>query len=308
MCLSCVLRSTGRGSNWRITVPAWWFPGEHHGWESIVDDVAWMNQISDLPDVRSFIEISNPRDNSQWYAIDGFYHWEQPTPAEEERSDLTRKEFFYILTSYLIHKDDYDEFYNWALEQDFMGRWMPEGPELYEIFLGEFYWSRAYLYHTDPYEREIGRREGDLDSRIPKQILPLVATYIQGDRGFDCSIDNVIGITVPTQLLAERMGLSWNGHEGKYFDKAGKLAVFDPSVDENGPSTLLIQKEAFSSFLQESNYCVVWTLLAEKQLIGGGYRHDEWKGRLEISGVYRLVDGKVQGQLTPRFRSPQNRV
>ena len=34
----------------------------------------------------------------------------------------------------------------WAEDVDFWGRWMPEPPEVYRMFLGEYGWSPAFRY------------------------------------------------------------------------------------------------------------------------------------------------------------------
>ncbi len=301
---SCGLRKTG--SSRRRTTSAWWFPTEYRDWDTISEDVEWMNTVSDLPDIQSLIEVTRPDNDSNWLALGGYYHWEQSTPPEEYRSNVTRREIWYKLRGYLVHQADCDEVFEWATQYNFEGRWIPEGQDFYQVYLGEFFWSPAYTYYTESYEGSIGWQGGDPDSQLPKPILPLVGTYMKEESGFDCSIDEGISITVPTQLVAEGMGLDWRGIEGKYFDKTGRLIAFDPSVDEYGPRTVLILKNAFLTFLRENEYCIVWTVLGEKQLVGRHIRQDDWKGRLKISGAYCWRNHQLEGKITPRFRAPQD--
>ena len=56
-------------------------------------------------------------------------------------------------------------------------------------------------------------------------------------------------------------------------------------------------------FLDENGFDVLWTVLGEKNFIGGGFSTQEWKGRLEISGAYRIRQNKLAGKVTTRFIS-----
>jgi hypothetical protein len=97
------------------------------------------------------------------------------------------------------------------------------------------------------------------------------------------------------------MGLHWNGVEGKYFDKAGSLIAFDPSVFEAGPSVLLIRRDKFHEFLQANNLGILWTVIGEKQLIGGSWNPEDWKGRLNITGAYWLDGITLKGKTLGSF-------
>jgi hypothetical protein len=305
---SCILRATQRGNVWHPTLSAWWLSVSYDSWHTPIDDVQWMKETSDLPDLKTLVEITRPRDGSQWLALNGFYRWEEPTPPEEESFDVTHREIWYILHSYLIHLSDIDEIFDWANQQDFMGRWMPETRELYKVFLGEFYWSPAYEYFNDPYERTVGWQGGDQGNRIPKPIMPLTEDYLKEDSGFDCSVDESYSIALPCQLMVEKMGLHWRGIEGHFFDPAGNLVASDPSVKEAGPSLLLVDRKSFLKFLQDNNLAVMWTMRGEKQLIGGGIDYQNYKGRLRLSGAYRMLNDKVSGQITPRFDPPTGSI
>ncbi|MCL4266050.1 MAG: ATP-binding protein [Anaerolineae bacterium] len=305
---SCIIKETGWGDGWKIHSTTWWFPNNYNSWEALVEDVDWLQAFSDLPEIKTLIKVVNPKDDSKWLALNGHYQWEQPTPPEEDKYDLSRRQIWYILRSYLVNNDDIDELLTWAKEQNYMGRWMPETSALYnEVFLGEFYWSPAYEYYNDPYMRTIGWQKGEPYGRIPKPIMPTTDRCAKDDSGYDCSVDAGISISLPNQYIVEQMKLHWQGVEGQYFDRSGKLIVFDPSVQNKGPSLTLIDWDAFLEFLKENNLAILWTILGEKQLIGGGFRDDDWKGRLEINGAYRIKDGRLEGDITPRFHSPQER-
>jgi len=62
--------------------------------------------------------------------------------------------------SYIVRKRDVNAFFDWARQQDFFGRWMPETHALYEVFLGEFFWSPAYAHFNVPYYHRDGWTRG----------------------------------------------------------------------------------------------------------------------------------------------------
>jgi len=134
----------------------------------------------------------------------------------------------------------------------------------------------------------------------------LAEVYLKEDSDFDCSIDETYRITLPCQFMVEQMELQWNGVEGSYFDSNGKLIAFDPSVRATGPNQLLVERDAFLKFLREQNLSVFWTLFGEKQLIGGMSYDRNWKGRMSLTGAYRIQNGQVTGQTICKFQHPQN--
>jgi hypothetical protein len=213
---------------------------------------------------------------------------------------------FYLLQGYLVHKADIDEVFSWARQQDFFGRWMPEGRSLYHLYFGELYWSPAYQYHDDPYMGNFGwktvpSRRGD---GVSKAILPLSETYNVEAGTFDCSIDEGYSINVPIKLLFSGMGMHWSGSAGRFCDKNNQLVAFDPSTQQFGPGALLIHRNTLLRFLDQNEYEILWTLLGERRSIGGGFDPRDYPGLTVISGVYRLMDGEIIGGLSTSFRPP----
>jgi hypothetical protein len=88
------------------------------------------------------------------------------------------------------------------------------------------------------------------------------------------------------------MGLRWSAGKFRYVALNNELTVFDPSIDEPGPSVLLISKEKLTSFLTENDLVLFWTVLAERLLV----RSSEWTGSVEVSGVYSFQNGILAGE------------
>jgi len=281
----------------------WWIPGTYDHWEVSDDDVAWVKSDDDFPDATAFINVVNHRDNSHWLTLNSYYVWEQPESPEQNHYEIARRHVWSLLFGYLVHKQNVDQVSVWAMNQDFFGRWMPEGQEFHESYLGELYWSPAYKYLEDPYMGDYGwqipRR---LDSQCPGPLMPLWASYQVEYGGFDCSIDESFSISMPSKLLADEMEIHWKGSGGGFVGKSGELLAFDPSTIQPGPSVLLVKAESFQSFLEAHNYDVLWISLGGKNLIGGGIGTNEWKGETIMNGVYRITEGEIVGKHHSEYR------
>ena len=297
---SCLLRNTQR-EVWKAHTNTWWFTAGYDDWELQIDDVEWIKNTLDLPDGKSFIEVIDPKDNSRWLTLEGFYKYEQPVPPEEDRYKVPRREIWYMLNSYIVKKCDSDDLFEWAKHQDFWGRWMPESHELYRVFLGEFFWAPTFAYHDIPYYHHNGWTRGDFN-KIPKEVIVTTDQYLKEGNTFDCSVDDSIHIYLPADVIVKGMQLSWNGIEGHFFDRNGKLIAFDPSVNHVGPGALLIRKDCFLEFLENQEFDILWTLLGEKRILSGSLSRDDWKGNLEISGAYRISGNEIKGSAKMSFR------
>lgn len=282
----------------------WWFPLTYESWDYEVDDVTWMQKTEDLPDCKQIIEVRKP-DNSCWLNLAGFYKSLEPIPPEEETYEKARREIWFMVKSYLVKKENSDELFAWAKEQDFFGRWMPESSSNTRIFLGEFYWSPAFKFHEQPYYCHDGWTKNVRGKqKLPTEILITNDEYLHESGCYDCSIDNTISIDIPAKEIVNKMELSWNGCEGEWYNKNGDLVAFDPSTRTAGSGALLINKEVFIKSLNEQGHDVLWTILGEKQLIGGRMSGNSWKGRLIINGVARIEEGEIVTHMSQYYQFP----
>jgi hypothetical protein len=283
---------------------AWWAPQSYEAWDDNHEHKSWIADPDDLPDPRSLLVVVNPKDGSRWITLEGWYFWEQPVPPEEERFENEHREIWNMVRCYLTRKKDTDALFAWAAKQNFMGRWMPENHELYRVFLGEFSWAPAFNFHDRPYYGHEGWTRGPREV-LPAPVLSCTDGYLGESSTRDCSVADTIHITVPAKLILEGMSLEWNGVEGHFFDTQGKLVAFDPSVGSVGPRALLIREEAFVDFLRKAGCDLLWTVLGEKQIIGGHMSRNDWKGRLEVSGAFRRSQDGIEGHVNTRHVAPR---
>lgn len=285
---SILISKTHRNSD----IANWWFKVVYKSWDTDSPTATWVKDETNLPEPHELIEVVDPSDNSVWYNMDTMFDWEEPTPPIEDKYEKPRRRLWYMIKSYLVAKSDADTFFDWAKDQDFMGRWMPESHDVYALFFGEFFWSPAYQYYRNPM-MDYQEWERGSDQVVPVPISVTVDDYVHEDH-YDCSMEETIGICVPSKWLADQMHLDWKGNEGQYYDVEGNIVARDPSVSEVGPSTLLVSRDKLVQFLKDNQLEVVWTLLGEKALVGDWSGVQEWQ---KINGVYRLSERGIDGTM-----------
>jgi hypothetical protein len=295
---SVVIRATRMGS--KIAGRCWWSPVLYEGWKASVVDGEWIRTADDLPAVDPMLSVRSSDDGSEWLVLNTHAEWRQPARPGRKEYEQPQRLLWYIIGSYLVRRSDTWKFYRWAKRQNFMGRWMPEPDHTYHVHLGEHTWAPAY-HETTSSE---GWTRGTFE-RVPFEVMVTAIDFLYESSGFDCSIDSTIGITLPAAPLVGGMRLRGLAAEGQFADPSGRVVAFDPSVRSPGPRALLVRREALQQYLDDNSVDLCWTLLGEKQLIGGGARGSA--GWLQVSGIYRLTETGVAGHTTPEYRTTARR-
>jgi len=274
----------------------------YKAWNKKISHSAWLRKSQDLPDPKRIIEFVDDQGNI-WVVLEGFVEWQEETPPEHEKYNLPTRTLWYMIKSYIVQSKDKNKVFKWTKQQHFMGRWMPESHEFYHIYLGEYPWSPAFLYHYIPYyhhEKWTDRARG---KKIPAKILVTDDQYLSGGSSIDCSTNETISVKLPAKFIVDKMNLVQDYVDGRFFDKDGDLVAFDPSVfDNNMLRCVLMRKDKLCNFLKSNNYSIFWTLLGEKNMIGGRVIGQPL-GWLEIDGAYTLDSrNKIVGIKRANFK------
>ena len=292
---SSLLKSTRR-SKWEPNVTTWWVPAEFHAWTDEKDDTQWLKRPDLLPEIALLPVVTDSEDGREWFVLECTYDWEEPTPPEKDRLSLRRRHIWIMLKSYLVKSVDEERFCDWAKDQHFMDRWMPESHEQSNIFLGEFFWAPAFNYFNTSYYGHQGWTKNGRRP-LPCKVLVTADEYLH-ERGYDCSIEDTISMYLPAKWIADKMNLSWSGEEDCYFSSEGQLVAQDPSVRTQGCGALLMDKNFVSEFLESEGYRLVWTLLGGKSIRGSWKTGDHCPSRMEFSGYMRMRAGQLSGEAT----------
>jgi hypothetical protein len=266
---------------------------------TIISNKDWLKIDDDFPLIENLIEIIDQK-GDKWLKLQGYFGLTENSTLDKDKYEQPRKDIWIHLQSYLVNKSKKKQFFNWAKEQDFMGRWMPEASDRYEYYLRESYWAPSYKYTKQPnygYEQYFNPSFEKTNGKLSARIMVSTENYLKeiGSSIYDCSMDEGLSIVLPCEYIVNKMGLSFGKREGYLYDNENNLIAFDPSVWDNAKSGLLINKDAFIKFLNENNLDIVFTILGEKRVIGNPFNSTS----LEISGAYILNDkNEIEGKYT----------
>ena len=201
------------------------------------------------------------------------------------------------MRSCIIDEEDFSSAYKWAAEQNYVGRWMPECSDRYEMFYREYYWSPAY--HS--YDVE-GLTRRELHDRKTGQLIANVDVTAIGylwEAEEDHSKETSAYWLMPSKQLFEGLKMQYGDREGEFLDEVGKALCFDAAAIEKSRNYLLIRKKALMDYLKTHHKKIIWYILGEKNIIGlHNYQNLHLPMWLVVSGTYTLDEnGRLVGSL-----------
>ncbi|KQX00869.1 AVAST type 2 anti-phage system protein Avs2 [Flavobacterium sp. Root420] len=275
----------------------WWTYKDTFNWDCSFED--WVKKTDNLPVIENLISL-NDTDGNEWLVLEGHPEWAEEKKIGEEKWDKQHKRMWCQIRAYILEEKDFDTFTSWSANQEFMGRWMPENREKYEVFNREYYWSQAYKdicyenYVNDKWDVH-DRKTGKLVSSV---FIP-VETYMWEEE-FDKSKEETITFMKPGLGIFTGMKLQYSNKEGEFLNSNDDLICFDTSANNNSTANFLIRKEPFLKYLEENNLKIAWTILGEKEVIGGSTFRKKYLGMLEFSGAYYIKDNLIIGALNTK--------
>ena len=293
---SLLIEPTGQGDD----------PARHTWWRPPTGDVGpfddddaraqWLQGERDpfaVADLESLLSVWDS-DDRKWLTFFGMYSWAESPSTQTAASLSDRGDQWLQIRSYLVPRPSYVRFLTWALEQDWNGRWMPEGPTVLGVYQGEWPWHPASAgYHTSSIVVEA---KSDQDRLAPAPVVPTWAEYIwERDGAFERSVARAM----PSSWLMARARLGWHPPVTSFTDLHRDILVCDPSSSEVGPSALLMQDRGVRELLGQHDLSLVWVALG-----GRNVRADRPREHpiLSISGVGGLKDADSSIEVTLRTK------
>jgi len=295
---SCLIQTPQKEMWWYAHSPCWWVNTDYKNWQVNESNASWVAVRDDLPKCSDFFNIAY-ENGTIWMPLDGTYRWKQKRTYEEKLDDARYRDLYCGLSSYIV-KDNSIETMRKLVEfyKDLVGnrRDFPSCRETTRVFLGEFHRSFAHEYEVyDWYKSDLALGE----------IKCAYEVYMQEDANFDCSIDETIHIALPCREIVEALQLESDGKEGKYFNQKANLICQDPSVDEKGPLSLLMEKHALSDFLNQSGYGMFWVLFCEKNILGNSFNHKQFDGQLQHWEFCWFEKGEIKRETWFKYYEPR---
>ncbi len=92
--------------------------------------------------------------------------------------------------------------------------------------------------------------------------------------------------------------MKFSKNEGEFVDGNGDLVCFDPSVNNKSLTGLLVRKDKLIEWLEKEDLALLWNVKGEKQVLGNWHwKKGEYLGQLQISGLYKLENQEIKGNL-----------
>ncbi|MEG0915525.1 MAG: hypothetical protein RSF68_00780 [Myroides sp.] len=271
----------------------WWNPVDYNNWN--FPNKEWISKTDDVPNPLEMISVFD-NNGAEWLVLEIQKSWTEPADVGEDKNENPHKDLWYQIRSYITKKKHHTKIIKCSKEKNFMGRWMPESANRYQMFSREYYWSAANETFSDPYYR--GESWSEIYDNKTHQLVGKVAVtavdYLWEEE-YDASKESTISFYKPTEVLFNLLDLQYSKVEGHLLTRDGQMICFDPCATQPTHSCLVVKKDELIKKLEENNLNIFWTVLGEKLVIGGDHRmRDEWMGRLNISGVVYYERNKLK--------------
>lgn len=289
------LRKNGEYRSWHNEQNTWWqqysFP--FHSIQELTEQRNFLMDEATVPQFSKLLQVMRPEDGNCWTVLRGF--WSERQRNIENRENAPELDGWFRINSIFVHKDDVGK-----VEKEIVGKARLGDPHIihvqttqHEGFLGEYPWHPIYQYMTGWNESAASYRK-----TVPVNYFVPVSEYEWETGNTDYSLDASLSFYLPAKELVEGLGLARDKEGfGAWVNQDSEVVFFDPSVDEYGPSYGLIDTRKLTDWLDENDMEIVWLIGGEKQLFSHNAMDNTFYGRLDYSGLFRLVDGKPVGSL-----------
>lgn len=260
----------------------WWAQHEYQFHTvSNLPTIDWI-KLKDFPEGKDQILVKNPESNAEYYVLQAYLDWTSDYNKDRFRLNKPFRQIEMQVRSYLVHESEFEVFWKWNKQQNYFGRLMPEGGNIYSHLIGEYPFGVGFQGTFSEWEewREI--------SGCPAKISP-ASLCLLSEQEFDQYKTENYSFEVPAKIFFDKSKLVWNRKCG-FNDEDGKTIFDFPAVNEPGPHALIANAEYLQDFLKKNGFVLVWTILSERQSYNGHEWHEH--GFTAHNQSIALKDGK----------------
>lgn len=271
----------------------WWLNDEVFDWTCSNKD--WVKSSTTINNPHGLIEVKDDN-GDEWLVLESYPSWKEPKIIGNDDWGHPRKEVWCHIRSYIVKVEEFENFRDWAIDQNFAGRWMPECTDRYQLFNREFYWSEASkFFKSDYYCGSDWTSVSDQESGDKIADVSVTSINYLWEEEFDNSKIENLSFLKPSDLIFEKMGLTSGEIEGSFNDENGTMVCFAVEALYASMPHLLVKKAPFLAMLSDNGFEIVWTLLGEKDVIGDSITADHHYGRQEFSGAFYFKEDQLIG-------------
>ena len=213
----------------------------------------------------------------------------------ENQSNMSRSRSFFVNSGF-VKKEDLEGFGEWAKDQNFFGRWMPEHFDNINFRWNEYPWADSYKQSLDSEQWEL-----PANVECPSEIMVSYMGQLQEDvRCFNADKDFRASVFMPCEDMMMRLKLH-NAERGIIRKDANDEVIgVDYGLTGVGRRGMLLKKSELDRYLQETGFTLFWFISADKtQRTSMAFMMKE----LSACWKYNIEDGFVELQ---RLRVAKN--
>jgi len=225
----------------------------------------WLKSDKNLPSIEQFVNLDKEFNLAVSFSLDS-------------NKDLeTYRNLYYHIDSFLIKKDELNNFIKWLKNYNFYGQHrLPQSSELYHIFLREYPNSEVFEYFDDEYYSQFSWTDMYNNIKLPSKILLTTTEYVRESGSYDLSIEEYISVMLPNKWIVNKMNLKQSLTDGEWINNENKPIIYDPTIKKGNRffeeyRSLLVHKKEFLEFLNKENLSIIWIMWGEKQI-----RQKDW--------------------------------
>jgi hypothetical protein len=253
----------------------------------------WAKDLSDLPPVMSLMRLHDANTSTEWLNLSGYFEWKQPVTQYQVSEGDECRDLWVACDAHFIRTSDVLAVRNPAILRATGSCYNPSAGN-YTIYLGELPWAEASDYFQQPYYGDEGW--APIAKGVDLQVAPTTFKYMRETSGFDCSVADTFSLSLPHPDLLRGLGATWSGIAATYLDSDGKVVAFDPGASVNGPSGLLVRRDALDSFLERQQLAICWIVGGGKRAAEGAPRYHTI-GERNFGGIFTYASGILEGAL-----------
>ena len=221
--------------------------------------------------------IISDKEGKEWVNITGYQTVRQTKDGE------SRESFLYYCPC-LVKNENVLAFEEWAKNQNFYGRWMPENTGNYEFLWNEFPWSDSYKQmHNDEFEIHSHNAPCNV-------MLPYCAQLQENTEGIEDEVDFSSTVYMPNADLCAFHKLH-TAERGIIRDNNDRIVALNRDIAGDILHSFVIHRDLLDEYLKAKNLTLFYCNLGEKQL----YSESQLVFTQRFSGCLKY---QLEGELT----------
>lgn len=264
----------------------WWQTHDFRLRSDNLDEMQnWLWSENNLPNFRDLLEVTNSS-NMQWLVLKNETH--QRRDPLEDNDMIPYQDVWYRINSCIVKKTDVKKF------REMMGNRLLCSPSILEHDSSHQSFFREYPWHC--VHNDFNNWKATIDDEFtsnPEYLMP-ISEYEWEMGGREQSLSDSISIYSPAKEIIKGLSLSPLLEQyGHWINDNKELVFFDPSMNEKGSPSALIQTNILFDWLEENDLQLIWLVGGEKQLFTS--MASNFFGRLIFSGIFTLTENGVEG-------------